>query len=514
MKNYRELEKMLISLERKSYSAYKSLKGEYKYDNYILSIDHVQSDPYAPPSKMRIVMPRKVSGIPEELTDTKDKEIAVSDFLTRNFYKEVRKREKGSTGTGGSGRISIDRCGQEILERTSVLIKKDKIEVRFELGLPAAGRRIMGKVAKNILMEVLPEIAEKAIVYKNIDKILLKEQVILMLDQQHIRKVLKEKGLVAFVGNDSILPRESGVSDKPMKNGVRFKSPKEYEVTLSLPSGKKVTGMGISKGITLIVGGGYHGKSTLLKALERGVYNHIAGDGREMIISEADAVKIRSEDGRNVERVNISGFINNLPGKKDTLAFSTENASGSTSQAANVSEAIEYGTSLLLIDEDTSATNFMIRDGRMQKLVAKEKEPITPFIDRVKELYDIFGISTILIVGGSGDYFDVADRVIMMDEYIPLDVTEKAKNIANSDKSKREFSSNDSFKGITQRIPLKRSFSLSGKEDRIKAKGKYSIFYGREMIDISGLEQLVDDSQTNGIAVMMDYFRKKVLDKD
>ena len=178
-----------------------------------------------------------------------------------------------------------------------------------------------------------------------------------------------------------------------------------------------------------------------------------------------------------------------------------------------MSEAIEYGTSLLLIDEDTSATNFMIRDGRMQKLVAKEKEPITPFIDRVKELYDNFGISTILIVGGSGDYFDVADRVIMMDEYIPLDVTEKAKNIANSDKSKREFSSNDSFKGITQRIPLKRSFSLSGKEDRIKAKGKYSIFYGKEMIDISGLEQLVDDSQTNGIAVMMDYFRNKVLDE-
>jgi len=195
------------------------------------------------------------------------------------------------------------------------------------------------------------------------------------------------------------------------------------------------------------------------------------------------------------------------------VAFSTENASGSTSQATNVSEAIEYGTSLLLIDEDTSATNFMIRDGRMQKLVAKEKEPITPFIDRIKELYDIFGISTILIVGGSGDYFDVADRIIMMDEYVPLDVTEKAKNIAKNDGNRREFSSNESFKGITQRIPLKRSFSLSGKEDRIKAKGKYSIFYGREMIDISGLEQLVDNSQTNGIAVMMDYFRNKVLDE-
>ena len=115
------------------------------------------------------------------------------------------------------------------MERTSVLIKKDKIEVRFEIGLPAAGRRIMGKVAKNILIEVLPEIVEQSIVYKNIDKTLLKEQITLMLDQQYIRKVLKEKGLIAFVGNDSVLPRESGVSDKPMKNGVRFKSRKNMK---------------------------------------------------------------------------------------------------------------------------------------------------------------------------------------------------------------------------------------------------------------------------------------------
>jgi len=393
------------------------------------------------------------------------------------------------------------------------LIKEDKIEVRFEMGMPARGRRIMGKAAQKIIFEQLPKIVEKSIIYDNLNKESLKEQIILVLDQEYIRKVLKEKELVAFVANDSILPRENGISDKPMKNAVKFKSPEKFEITLNLPSRKKVSGMGIPKGITLIVGGGYHGKSTLLSALERGIYNHIAQDGREFIISETDAVKIRAEDGRNVEKVNISGFINNLPGNKDTRTFSTENASGSTSQAANVAEALEYGTSLLLIDEDTSATNFMIRDGRMQKLVAKEKEPITPFIDRVKELYDNFGVSTILIVGGSGDYFDVANHVIMMDEYVPKDVTEKAKEIAKSDENKREFSPNDKFQGITQRIPLKKSFSQSGKLDKTKAKGKYSILYGKELIDISGLEQLVDDSQTNCIAVMIDYFKNKVLDE-
>ena len=513
MKNYKELEKILFSMDGKSYSAYKSLKGEYRFEKYVLAIDHVQSDPYAPPSKMRVIMDRKICGIPYELTDTKDKNIAVSDFLTRNFFREIQKSGNDSTGTGGSGRIFIDRCRQEILERTSVLIKGDKVEVRFEMGMPARGRRIMGKAAQKIIFEQLPEIVEKSIIYDNLNKKALNEQVILVLDQEYARKILKEKGLVAFVANDSVLPRESGVSDKPMKNAVKFKSPEKFEITLKLPSGKEVSGMGILKGITLIVGGGYHGKSTLLAALERGVYNHIAQDGREFIISESDAVKIRAEDGRNVEKVNISGFINNLPQNKDTRAFSTENASGSTSQAANVAEALEYGTSLLLIDEDTSATNFMIRDGRMQKLVAKEKEPITPFIDRVKELYDNFGVSTILIVGGSGDYFDVANHVIMMDEYVPKDATEKAKEIAKSDENKREFSSNDKFQGVTQRIPLKKSFSQSGKLDKTKAKGKYSILYGKDLIDISGLEQLVDDSQTNCIAVMIDYFKNKVLDE-
>lgn len=513
MKNYKELEKILFSMDGKSYSAYKSLKGEYKFPKYVLAIDHIQSDPYAPPSRMRIIMDRKISRIPYELTDTKEKNIAVSDFLTRNFYKEIQKNGNDSSGTGGSGRIFIDKCGQEILERTSVLIKEEKIEVRFEMGMPARGRQIMGKAAQKIIFEQLPKIVEKSIIYDNLKKEALKEQIVLVLDQEYIRKILKENELVAFVANDSILPRENGISDKPMKNAVKFKSPEKFEITLNLPSGKEVSGMGIPKGITLIVGGGYHGKSTLLASLERGIYNHIAQDGREFIISETDAVKIRAEDGRNVEKVNISGFINNLPGNKDTRIFSTENASGSTSQAANVAEALEYGTSLLLIDEDTSATNFMIRDGRMQKLVVKDKEPITPFIDRVKELYDNFGVSTILIIGGSGDYFDVANHVIMMDEYVPKDVTKKAKEIAKSDENKREFSSNDKFQGITQRIPLKKSFSQSGKLDKTKAKGKYSILYGKEFIDISGLEQLVDDSQTNCIAVMIDYFKNKVLDE-
>ena len=513
MKSRQELEQLLFSINGQGYGAYKSIKGEYNFGKYILSIDHVQVDPYAPPSKVRIIMNRKVTGIPDELLDSKSKIIAVSDFLTREFYKKTEIYSRKINATGGSGMIVIDRCGQEMLERTSVLIKDNRVEVRFEIGLPAAGRRVLGKEANRIFSQTLEKIVDAALLYENIDHNELKNQISLMIDQEYIREELKRRNLVAFVADGSVLPRESGVSDKPLRDGIPFQSPKSFKTDMDLPSGKHISGMGIEKGITLIVGGGYHGKSTLLKALERGVYNHISGDGREMVITCFDAVKIRAEDGRNVEKVNISAFINNLPGNKDTDLFSTENASGSTSQAANVMEALESGTSLILIDEDTSATNFMICDGRMQKLIAREKEPITPFIDKVKPLYKDLGVSTILIVGGCGDYFDVADRVIMMDEYIPKDVTDRAKAIASTDGYKREFLSDNVFGKVTHRVPLKKGFSLSGKEDRLKAKGKYTILYGWNNIDISGLEQLVDESQTNCIAVMIGFLKNKVIDE-
>lgn len=215
-----------------------------------------------------------------------------------------------------------------------------------------------------------------------------------------------------------------------MKHAVPFVSPESLRVTLDLPNRGSISGMGIPLGVTLIVGGGFHGKSTLLQALERGVYNHIAGDGREYVITDASAVKLRSEDSRSISNVDISLFIHDLPGKSDTTSFSTADASGSTSQAANVIEGIEAGTSLFLIDEDTSATNFMVRDELMQRVVADSEEPITPFISRVRDLYEKLGISSILVAGSSGSYFHVSDTVIQMKEYVPYDITERAKTTA------------------------------------------------------------------------------------
>ena len=263
--------------------------------------------------------------------------------------------------------------------------------------------------------------------------------------------------------------------------------------------------MGIPKGVTLVVGGGYHGKSTLLRAIERGVYNHIPGDGREFVVTDPTAVKIRAEDGRNVVGVDISPFIGMLPGGHDTHFFITDNASGSTSQAANILEALEAESKLILLDEDTSATNFMIRDRRMQTLIEKVHEPITPFVDKVRQLYKDYGVSTILVMGGSGDYFEVVDTVIAMVEYEPRDVTGEAKEISDKYPTGRIGEGDAGFGRLPERIPLSEGFdSRKGRREiNLRAQGLKTLLFGREEIDLSCVEQLTEDGQVKAIGYAM-----------
>ncbi|RKD32720.1 ABC-ATPase domain-containing protein [Thermohalobacter berrensis] len=513
MKDKDFLKKKLKQIDNRGYKAYKSIQGTYNFDDYIFYIDHVQGDPFASPSRVRVRMDLQKSGITHDAFDEKHKKIALEDFLSRSFDKEIKRIAKGNRGSGKSGIIQIDTGGQQIIDRTSVEINKQYVEVRFVIGLPARGRRILSSQAIEMIFYEIPKITNNAIVYENFDKRLMTEYVKLIEDQEYLRKEMLKRNLIAFVANDSILPRESGISDKPMKSKkvVPFRSPKNMEVEFNLPNRGIIKGMGIPKGVTLIVGGGYHGKSTLLNAIERGVYNHIPGDGREFVLTVDNAVKIRAEDGRKVEKVNITPFISNLPFGISTDDFSTENASGSTSQAANIIEAVEIGTNLLLLDEDTSATNFMIRDGRMQALVSKDKEPITPFIDRVRQLYEKKDISSILVVGGSGDYFDVADHVIMMETYKPHDVTDEAKEISNKFGSMRKKEGKEGFENILSRVPKKRSLTLRGKK-KVKTKGLHKILYGRSAIDLSYVEQLVDSSQTEAIANILKYIHRNYVD--
>lgn len=485
----------LHSLDGRSYGNYKQIRGRYEFGPVTVFIDRVQVDPFASPSKVRIRINRAEAGFPTDITTNRADRIAASDFLFRVGDSFLHRNDRRS--------IILGRPGQEVLERTNVVIDDEGFEARLLVNLPARGRRILGHQAADILTRDLPELAETMFVHANLRADDLYDHVQLYRDQLELQNHLGEEGLLAFIGNGAILPRRSGDSDLPMEsNAVAFTNPSSLEHTVTLSSGRSLTGMAIPRGVTVIVGGGYHGKSTILRALERGVYPHVAGDGREWVITEPSATSIRAEDGRAVTGDDISPFINNLPSGTDTRSFTTTNASGSTSQAANLVEAVEVGARSLLIDEDTSATNFMIRDDRMRALIPADREPITPFVDRIRPLFTRRGVSTVLVAGGSSAFFEVADHVIALDAYVPQEVTEKAHELVGV---KSADDTGEVFTTPQPRVPTAKALHPSSKTKSAKAKGLGQVQFGKAFIDLSAVSQLVDPQQTTGIAEALEY---------
>ncbi len=513
MKNSVELKNLLRQIDHKGYPAYKDTKGQYQFGQYILSIDHVQGDPFASPSKVSIIVSGKTAGFDRSCWQTKCRKTAFQDYLLRRAAAKIREYSFRAKGSGKSGLLNISHPGQEILERSACTVdsKTGELVLRMEIGFPANGRSINAGELIKILFEFLPACVQQTLLFSSCPKEELEKILFLADDQAFIRDELGKRGLTAFVANGSILPRKSGVSSLPMQGAVPFRAPASMEVTLNLPHYGKLAGMGIKKGVTLIVGGGYHGKSTLLEALEIGVYNHIAGDGREYVITEATAMKLRAEDGRSIQRTDISMFIRNLPNGRDTSAFYTEDASGSTSQAANVIEAMEAGAESFLIDEDTSATNFMIRDDLMQRVVSREAEPIIPFIDRVRELYEKYGISTVLVAGSCGSYFHKADCVIQMNKYQPVEITELAKKEAERfpyTKNVEESAERPDFKRVVKQD------AAFAKNDRIKLRtdGLDGFSINKSEVDLRYVEQLADSEQLTALAYILKYLKLYIFD--
>ncbi|TGZ78142.1 hypothetical protein EX30DRAFT_366213 [Ascodesmis nigricans] len=523
---------ILEKLDQKPYPAYKDLKdegGKFKYVSGIpfeLRVDHVQSDPFAQPSRFRALINMKDLEIPSEIYDTQAKKTALADYMNRRIVGLIKSwRINIAAGKGGQfhgprgGDLQIYTPRQQVLDRSSVLIRSEDfegddrpsmLEIRFTITLPADGRRILGKKASELLLEHIPKIIKQGLHWTNQQVEHVVNHLRSVLVQNALREALPGHGLVAFIGNGSILPRKSGENPGPMEdNVVPFKSPTELQVTIDtkIPSTTtpgetiKVTGMGVPKGITVIAGGGFHGKTTLLEAIELGIYNVIPGDGRELVVTDPNAFKIRAEDGRSVTNTDISIFINQLPGSRTTTSFTSSDASGSTSMASNIIEALEVGASTLIIDEDTSATNFLIRDKAMEELICAE--PITPLISKIRALYTEKAVSTIIVTGGCGDYLQVADTVIGMLDFRPEFWTPRAMDIVARHKS-HLTSQHPTFGTLPSRVPLPPK-SLDSNPPRgfetraIGMKGNPDI----PDIDISYIEQFVEPGQANLAARMI-----------
>ncbi|MFC2778437.1 MAG: P-loop domain-containing protein [Pauljensenia sp.] len=476
------------------YGFYKKVAGAWDYGDFTLAIDHVQADPFAPPTALRAYATPQAMGLPEEALASPDARLAAADFLARAFDEAIRAR--------GARDVSIARAGALILQRSYASVLPDRVEVRFQAKLPARGRTILGKSAARLFDVDVPNVVMDCFDFVSHDPDTTRKRSRLLAhiasyeDHRALQEQLEANGWVTFVADDSLLARRSGVSEAPLTGDgvVAFRSPDSLRASVSLPHAGDVSGMAIPRGLTLIVGGGYHGKSTLLEAIARGVYAHVPGDGRELVATDPSATKVRAADGRAVTGVDISAFISHLPGSIDTTNFSTENASGSTSQAASIIESLQLGARSLLIDEDTSATNLLIRDTRMRDLVAADKEPITPLVDRVSSLTGA-GTSLIMVVGGSGAFLDAADRVLMMDNYRCLDVTERAKQVA-ADLPRPRTDAPASWDSAP-RVPLAKA---RVDRPRTKATGTHALTVDRQVVDISDVEAVLDPGQAEAIA--------------
>ena len=525
-----DLYRRLSNLDGKSYGAYKSLRGSHELPDLdaTLFVDKVQSDPYAPASRARVHIPLSVLDYRGASRSQPSRfSTAELDLLNRRLVRAFKKYGRG---------LFIDSPDQQVLRRAAVAELRgdahdvdkhdDALQISLEIQLPARGRRILGREAARLICEDLLDALDDAIVNAPIDA--LEAAAELEYDQLFLRRAVANADLIGFVADGAVLPRQAGNSQLPKPGATAFTSPESLQHSFQLPSGNTVHGTGIPRGVTLIVGGGYHGKSTLLSSLVTGVYNHVAGDGREFVVADETAVALRAEDGRAITGVDISPFINGLPSGDDTTRFSTANASGSTSQAAGLMEALGSGARVLLIDEDTSATNFMIRDERMRRLIPDDREPITPLVARVRELWEDHGISTVIVAGGSGAFIDVADTVIAMDAYTPYDVTERARELRESATPaapspafvqigerllQADFPAGESRGGNGSRGGRGRGGHRGGRgggrdgrgrgakpPKPPRARGLELIQVGKDNLDLRAVGQLMDSSQTEAIA--------------
>ncbi len=493
-------------IDGRGYKRYREISGPWRFTGYTLDLDHVQADPYATPSAARVRMTEATSGLVESAYRTHARRLGTATWLAARFSEVARAVE--GRGSGRSGEIRMEHPGQKVLLQTAVTVDEaGGVEARFRIGLPAHGRRVAGALATELLLETLPGLIAESLTLDGHDARQAAQAARVSEDAQALRAFLRDEGLVAFVADGAHLPRVTGVDDRPLQAEavVPFESPPEMRVEVDLPNAGSITGMAIPPGVTLIVGGGFHGKSTLLRALEAGVYDHRPGDGRERVVTRGDAVKIRAEDGRSVCGVDISGFVDGLPLDRDTHAFSTPDASGSTSQAAALADAVEAGDSVLLMEEKPPDPNFMTPDRRMQELVPPAREPITPFVDRVRDLWEIHGVSTVMVVGGTGDYLDVADRVIRMDGYLPRDVTSAARDVVARHPTTRARETTGRWaRPEPRRI---RTGSLDPRRGRrpvfVRAPDERTIQLGSEEIELTAVEQIACRGQLRAIGLAL-----------
>lgn len=492
-----DLMKKLRALEQAPAQEYARIVGTYDFDDFLLTFEQVPDRPERYPARVRVTVPRDSAKFPKDVFTPKSREIAARDYIARLFASQAPRFSISQPGIRG-GAISIETPVREVLELSAVVVGDNSIEARFTVELPVQRGRISCQAARELLMKKVPALVRNCLMFPNVDGEKLADWIETVEDAEYLRGALVDRGLVAFVADSSILPRRTSLTGKGI---VPFNSPDGLAVTLDLPNRGSIRGMGIPKGITLITGGVSHGKTTLLRAIELGVFNHHHGDGREFVVTVPDAVGIRVEEGRRIEQVDISPIIGTIAANIDTKKFSSRSAPPAASLAANLMEALEIGTSLLLFDDENITANMVGNDGLMQKLVPPGDSAAYGLVDILPRLRDEHGISSIM-VGGSGDFFAVADTVITMKDFVCRDATAEAKRITEAYSTRRVWEHDKPFPLPAGRCPLTHSLEpfKTERDSRSRPQMRRYVKYGDEYIDVSNIAQIIGQAQGRGIS--------------
>lgn len=512
------LNELYLKLERikgQVYRKYKSLEGAYASSTWTLILDKAQASPKSKPSLFRLRVPYMAAGFPPGLYKDRVQKIALSDYMLRRFEKLCKKISRHS-GCGKSGIFYSDPCGPEILERSAVFFDQNTLELRFRYGLPSEGNRTDPKAFLEALEHAFPKIIKEILTWDTYDEKEVREHLHIFEDQEALRSLLKINHWVAFIPDGAILPRESSFSQRPLKQAVPFEAPPTIKVTVKLPHKKEISGMPVKEGVTVITGGGFHGKTTLLNAVKMGIYNHIPGDGREYCVSLKDTFKINSEDGRITEGIDISPYIVNLPFHKNSGHFSSLQSSGSTSQAASVVESVRMGAECLLFDEDTSATNFIACDELMKRLIGEKDKTIIPYFETARDLHRSLGVSTMIVIGSLSPILTAADLVLKISEYRVMDLTEEV-----AEQLQTQRNSNLSQHPISQK-PFQKTRLVDSESFRIKKRiipfktkicGHKEIQIATLSLDLYDNEQLTDYGQMKSLLSALLLFEQMIFKK-
>ena len=502
MRDKREFHSILTTIHGKDASAYMALAGDFDFTRFVLHHIRiaVQGDAETV-ATLVLHVPQMIAGFPESLFETPIRRTALEDHLTREVAKAVS-RVQSLTGVTGPDTIRFVNPGPHILPRSAFVVASDFVEARLSVCLPVKDGKVDADSARRIFFDLLPQIVTDAMIFCYQDAEQIQRFVQVMEDADEIRQSLMQQGLVGFVAEGS----------SPSPNGPALTIDESIRTEIGVPNAGTLNGLAIPSGVTVVLGDPLSGRHELVAALGDGVYNHIPEDGRSLIVTVPDAVRVCAEPGRPVRNVDLRAFLRD---SQAAASVSTASASGHVSQMATSMEALQAGAQVLMYDESDSDAAFLAADARLRTVSGGHPGQAIPLSDRVRQMADEWRIS--IVIGAwacAGPFLASADRILWIENGVVRDVTDSARDVG-FDAPDAQIHSLPELATETRRIcPSSIDPSCGFDDARIEAPTPDTIQFGRSIIHLAGVPQVADESQAFTLGLILNYAKLHHLDTD